>query len=256
MQKPGPFQARSGPDTDLRGQTAIVTGGGTGIGQAVALALGAAGVRVVIAGRRLGPIQATAQRILDAGGDALPIQADVSQEADAERLVRGALEAFGALDILVNNAAVDGGGYIHDHDIAEWDRIMANNLRGPFLMCRFALPHMRARRRGHIINISSESGVEYYEGNGAYGVSKHGLNALGEYVQRENQAHGIRVNTICPGMVVTEMSRDLPGLDLDLCLMPSDIADLVTFLLTRSENIKIGLPILIQTMRNPWAGDA
>jgi 3-oxoacyl-[acyl-carrier protein] reductase len=246
---------RSGANTDLRGQAAIVTGGGTGIGQAIALALGAAGVRVALAGRRLGPIQATAQRIGEVGGQGLAVQADVSQEADAERVVRAALEAFGGLDILVNNAAVDGGGYIHDHDVAEWDRIMANNLRGPFLMCRYALPHMRGRRRGHIINISSESGVEHYEGNGAYGVSKHALNALAEYVQRENQVHGIRVNTICPGMVVTEMSHDLPGLDLDLCLMPADIAELALWLLTQPENVKIGLPILIQTMRNPWASE-
>lgn len=251
-----PLQPRSSTPTDLRGQAAIVTGGGTGIGRAIALALGAAGVRVTLAGRRLGPIQATAQRIIEAGGEGLAVQADVSQEADAQKIVRMALDAFGALDILVNNAAVDGGGYIHDHDIAEWDRIMATNLRGPFLMCRFALPHMRARRRGHIINISSESGVEYYEGNGAYGISKHALNALGEFVQRENQDYGIRCNSICPGMVVTEMSRDLPGLDLNLCLMPADIADLALWLLTRPENAKIGLPVLIQTMRNPWAGEA
>lgn len=255
MHRTGPYAA-SDKDMDLRGQTAIVTGGGTGIGQAIALALGEAGVRVALAGRRMGPIQATAQRIIEAGGEGLAVQADAAQEADAEKVVRAALDAFGAVDILVNNAAVDGGGYIHDHDVAEWDRLMANNLRGPFLMCRYTLPHMRARRRGHVINISSESGVEHYEGNGAYGVSKHALNALGEYVQRENQAHGIRCNTICPGMVVTEMSRDLPGLDLSLCLMPADIADLVMWLLTRSDNIKIGLPLLIQTMRNPWASEA
>ncbi len=129
---------------------------------------------------------------------------------------------------------------------------MAVNLRGPFLMSRAVLPVMRSQGSGHIINISSESGLEYYSGNGAYGVSKHALNDLGEYIQRENQDFGIRVDTICPGMVVTEMSRNSPGLDHEKCLYPEDIADLVVWLLTRRPNIKIGRPILIQTMENPW----
>jgi NADP-dependent 3-hydroxy acid dehydrogenase YdfG len=111
---------------------------------------------------------------------------------------------------------------------------------------------MRQRRNGHIINISSESGMEYYQGSGAYGVSKHALNALGEYIQRENQDLGVRVDTICPGMVVTEMSKGRPGLDEAKCLYPQDIADLVIWLLTRRPNIKIGRPLLIQTMLNPW----
>jgi NADP-dependent 3-hydroxy acid dehydrogenase YdfG len=111
---------------------------------------------------------------------------------------------------------------------------------------------MRAKGQGHIINISSESGLEYYQGNGAYGVSKHALNALGEFIQRENQDFGVRVDTICPGMVITEMSKDSKGLDHSKCLYPEDIADLVVWLLTRRQNIKIGTPILIQTMENPW----
>jgi NADP-dependent 3-hydroxy acid dehydrogenase YdfG len=114
---------------------------------------------------------------------------------------------------------------------------------------------MRSQKQGHIINISSESGLEYYEGNGAYGVAKHGLNALSEFIQRENQEFGIRVDTICPGMVVTEMTENSPGLDHSKCLYPDEIADLVQWLLTRRANIKIGTPILIQTMKNPWERD-
>ena len=129
---------------------------------------------------------------------------------------------------------------------------MATNLRGPFLLARAVLPILQAKRSGHIINISSESGLEYYPGDGAYGISKHALNAMGEYIQRENQDYNIRVNTICPGMVVSEMTQDSPGLDHAKCLYPEDIADLVLWLLTRRPNIKIGTPILIQTMLNPW----
>jgi NAD(P)-dependent dehydrogenase (short-subunit alcohol dehydrogenase family) len=152
----------------------------------------------------------------------------------------------------VNNAGIGGGDYVHKQDILDWDRVMAVNLRGPFICSREVLPLMRAQKSGHIINISSESGLEYYQGDGAYGVAKHALNALGEYIQRENQDYGIRVDTICPGMVVTEMTESSLGLDHSKCLYPEDIADLVVWLLTRRANIKIGTPILIQTMENPW----
>lgn len=238
---------------DISGKTAVVTGGGTGIGKGIALALAAEGARVAVCGRREQPLQDTVAQIVAEGGEGLAISADVSLEEDVQRLVQEIQRAWGAVDILVNNAGIGGGSAVHEHDVAAWDRIMAVNLRGPFLMARAVLPEMRRRGSGHIINISSESGLEYYRGNGAYGVSKHALNALGEIMQRENQDYGIRVNTICPGMVVTEMSEGSAGLDESKCLYPEDVADLVLWLLKRRRNTKIGRPILIQTMENPWA---
>lgn len=237
---------------NLQGKTAIVTGGGTGIGRGIARAIAGEGIRVAICGRRSQPLEQTARQIQEAGGEALAIRADVSRQEDVERLVHEVGDAWGVVEILVNNAGIGGGRSIHEHDVEAWDRIMAVNLRGPFLMCRAVLPAMRRRRSGHIINISSESGLEYYTGNGAYGVSKHALNAFGEIVQRENQELGIRVDTICPGMVVTEMSEGNPVLDESKCLYPEDVADLVLWLLSRRPNTKIGRPLLIQTMENPW----
>lgn len=239
-------------ETRLEGQAAIVTGGGTGIGAAVAKALARAGVRVVICGRRVAPLESTLAAIEEAGGEGLAVQADVADARDVARLVKTTTQEYGAVDILVNNAGIGGGGYIHDHDIDAWDRVMAVNLRGPFLMARAVLPIMRARRWGHIVNISSESAHNYYQGDGAYGIAKHALNALSEYIQRENQDFNIRVDTISPGMVVTEMSQDSPGLDHAKCLTGEDIADLVLWLVSRRPNIKIGTPVLIQTMLNPW----
>jgi len=238
--------------SDLANRVAIVTGAGTGIGRGVARALAREGVKVVICGRRQEPLDDTISAIREIGASGLAVQADVSQAEDVQKVVNAAVEAYKTVDILINNAGIGGGGQIHEHDIETWDRVMAVNLRGPFLMARAVLPLMRAQQHGEIINISSESGLEYYEGNGAYGVSKHALNALGEYIQRENQAFGVRVNTICPGMVVTGMTHDTPGLNHDRCLQPKDIADLVIWLLTRRANVKIGRPILIQTMENPW----
>jgi NAD(P)-dependent dehydrogenase (short-subunit alcohol dehydrogenase family) len=236
----------------LSAKIAIVTGGGTGIGRGVALALAHEGAQVVICGRRKEPLDEVVQTIWRAGGNAAAVQADISREQDVELVLQTALETFDGVDILINNAGIGGGAPIHEHNIADWDRIMAINLRGPFLMARAVLPTMRARRSGHIINISSESGLEYYPGDGAYGISKHALNALSEYIQRENQDLNIRVDSICPGMVVTEMSENSPGLDHSKCLYPEDIADLVLWLISRRTNIKIGTPVLIQTMENPW----
>jgi NAD(P)-dependent dehydrogenase (short-subunit alcohol dehydrogenase family) len=236
----------------LQSQVAIVTGGGSGIGRGIALALAGEGARVVVCGRRKERLEETVQAIWEAGGGALAVPGDVSKEADVEKIVQAALDAYGQVDILVNNAGVFKGGPFHELDAATWDENMAVNLRGPFLMTRAIIPHLRARRRGHIINISSESGLEYYADDTAYGTSKHALNAFGEYIQRENQELGIRVNTICPGMVVSEMTENEPGLNHAKCLFPEDIADLVLWLVTRRPNIKIGTPILIQTMENPW----
>jgi NAD(P)-dependent dehydrogenase (short-subunit alcohol dehydrogenase family) len=238
--------------TELNAKIAIVTGGGSGMGQGVALALAREGAKVVVCGRRADPLGRTVATIKKTGGDGLAVQADVSQVEHVERLVSQTLEAYGRVDILINNAGISGFSPIHEHDVETWDRVMAVNLRGPFLTARAALPLMREQGGGHIINISSEAALEHYPGNGAYGVAKHALNALGEYIQRENQELGVRVDTVCPGMVITEMTEGRPGLDHDKCLYPEDIADLVMWLLTRRPNIKIGRPILIQTMENPW----
>jgi len=236
----------------LKDKVAIITGGGSGIGRGAALALAGEKARVVVCGRRKDRLQQVVNTISEEGGQVLAIPADVSKLADVERLVRSVIETYGRIDILINNAGIFEGAEVHELAVEAWDRVMQTNLRAPFLLTRLILPIMREQRSGHIINISSESGLEYYRGDGIYGLSKHALNAFGEYVQRENQELNIRVNTICPGMVVTEMSEDNSGLDHSKCLYPEDIADLVIWLLTRRGNVKIGTPILIQTMQNPW----
>ena len=237
---------------ELSGKTALITGGGTGIGRGVALMLAGEGCHVAVCGRRQTPLDKVLETIHNQGGQALAVVGDVSEVDEVDRIIKTSRDKFGQIDILVNNAGIDGGSHIHNHDLQDWDRVMAINLRGPFLTSRAVLPMMRKQKSGHIINISSESGLEYYQGDGAYSVSKHALNALGEFIQRENQDYGIRVDTICPGMVITEMTEDSQDLDHSKCLYPEDIAELVLWLLSRRENIKIGTPILIQTMENPW----
>src|SRR5512145_2972443 len=136
----------------LTNHVALITGGGTGIGQGAARALAAEGLRVVVCGRRREPLEETVRSIIQEGGKALAVPADVAEESDVERVVHTALEAFGRIDILINNAGIGGGDYVHQHSVEDWDQVLKTNLRGPFLMARAVLPNMRAQRSGHIIN--------------------------------------------------------------------------------------------------------
>lgn len=240
---------------ELENKVAIITGGGSGIGRGIALALAQEQVQVVVCGRREAKLDETVKLIRESGGEVLAVSADVADQDDVDALLKTTLQRYGRIDILINNAGVYAGERLEKTTIQDWDKVMAINLRGPFLMTRAVLPIMNAQKGGHIINISSESGLNYYQDDAAYGTSKHALNALSEYTQRENQSQNVRVNAICPGMVVTEMTENDIGLNHDRCLYPEDIADLVLWLLTRRANIKIGTPILIQTMLNPWESE-
>ncbi len=236
----------------LQGKVAIITGGGTGIGKSIATLFASEGASVLICGRRAELLKDVLEISEASTGKIEILQADVSKEEDVKRITDTALNTFHRVDILVNNAGIDGREYIHEHQVEVWDRVMATNLRGPFLMARYLLPSMRAQKSGFIINISSEAGLEIYEGHGAYGVAKHALVTLGEYIQKENQELGIHVNTICPGVVITDMTRNEPNLHPEKSLSPDEIADLVLWLVTKRPNVKFGTPILIQTMENPW----
>ena len=237
--------------TSLKNKVAIITGGGSGIGRGIALALAEQQARVVLCGRRKERLEQAAQLIRQSGGEVLAVPADVTKPGEVERVVQATVEKFGRIDILVNSAGVHEFGETHDMSVETWERVLGANLDGVFLMTRAVLQVMRAQRSGHILMISSESGIIYEFGQTAYGVSKHALNAFSEFVQQENVDFNIRINSICPGWVYTEMVEKEPGLQREKCLYAEDIADLAIWLLTRRSNIKIATPVLIQTMLNP-----
>ena len=195
----------------LLGKTAIITGGGRGIGRAIARRFAAEGAAVALSARTESEVLETAAEIEKAGGKAVAVAADVSREEDCERIVSAAREAFGAVHILVNNAGIYGPVRAAEKITAhEWDDVMAVNLRGPFLMARLVLPEMYQRGSGAIVNITSIAGKAAFPLGGAYAASKAGLAGLTRTLAAESARKGVRVNALSPGPVTeTRMSQEL-----------------------------------------------
>jgi NAD(P)-dependent dehydrogenase (short-subunit alcohol dehydrogenase family) len=195
----------------LEGQVAIVTGGGRGIGRAIARRFAAEGAAVVVTARSEAEIEGVAKEIQIAGGRAIAVRADVSKEADVEKIVRAAREAFGAIHILVNNAGVYGPVQPAEKITPEeWDEVIAVNLRGPFLMSRLLLPEMYEGGSGAIVNITSIAAKAAFSLNSPYAASKAGLMGLTRTLAAEAARKGVRVNAVSPGPVPeTKMSQEL-----------------------------------------------
>jgi len=209
----------------LSGQVALVTGGSKGIGAAIAQALAAAGASVAATSRSgSGP---TAPNLIQ-------IQADVRKPQDAERAVRETVSAFGGLDILVNNAGVGAFVNVADMTIEQWQQVIDTNLSGVFYYCHAAIPELRKRGGGWIINISSLAGKNAFTQGAAYCASKAGLNQFSEALMQEVRYDGIRVSYIMPGSVSTEFmgrgtakgdwattAEDVAQVVMDLLAMPA-----------------------------------
>ncbi len=193
----------------LEGKVAIVTGASSGIGQAVARLFAQEGAKVALVGRRLEALREVASQIEAEGGVALPIQADVRLWEDVERAVREALDAFGSLQILVNNAGLTRDNLAVRMTEEEWDEVMEVNLRGTFLFCKAVFRPMRRQRYGKIVNTSSVV-VRGNMGQANYAASKAGVIALTRTLALEFARAGIRVNCVAPGFIETPMTAGLP----------------------------------------------
>ena len=193
----------------LEGRTAIVIAAGSGIGAATAKLFAAEGARVVVAdlsGRRGGEI---AESIRGSGGEAISIKMDVAEPSGIEATIRLALDTYGRLDILHNNAGYATIADVHETSLEEWNRAIAVNLTGTFLAMRLAIPVMRKQGKGAIVNTASVSGLAGDYGMGAYNAAKAGLINLTRTVAIENAKYGIRANCVCPGMINTRVAEVL-----------------------------------------------
>ena len=195
----------------LKDQIAIITGGGRGIGRAIALRFAAEGASVLVTARTATEIASVADEIRRSGGRAEAVAGDVSLPGDCDRVVAAARKSFGRVDILVNNAGIYGPvAPVQEVTPEQWNQVLAINLTGAFLLSRLVLPEMCARGSGAILNISSVSAKAAFPMGSPYAVSKAGLLALTRSLAAETARSGVRVNAICPGPVPeTKLSQEL-----------------------------------------------
>ena len=198
---------------DLKGKTALVTGGSRGLGLQMAHALGEAGARIMLSSRKAADLEMAVADLQAAGIDARWIAADCAKEADIERLARETLERMGDIDILVNNAGATWGAPAEDHPLEAWDKVMNLNVRGYFLLSQYVAKHsMIARKKGSILNVASIAGLG---GNPAgmqtiaYNTSKGAVINFTRALAGEWGRYGIRVNAICPGFFPSKMTAGL-----------------------------------------------
>ncbi len=226
----------------LEGKIAIVTGASRGIGRAVAFTLAKNGARVATVARSLAPLEELAQEIEKEGGVALPMVADVTIKGQVEAMVDRVMESLRWVDILVNNAGVEVSGLLHTFEEKDFDTVADTNLKGVFLCTKAVLPSMIERKRGHIINIASVSGLRGWAEDGAYCASKWGVLGLSESLDKEVRKHGIKVSCICPGSVDTNLIDKWIGPEdprRSLLLRPKDIANAVLYIASQPPNMAV-----------------
>jgi 3-oxoacyl-[acyl-carrier protein] reductase len=220
-------------------QIALVTGGSRGLGRAIAMELACRGWHVVVNYKRNGrEAEATLRRIGEAGGTAELYQADVQEPAQVERMFKGVLRTHRRLDLLVNNAGITRDGYFLMMEPADWDQVLATDFSGAFRCCRMAAAIMAVARHGVIINIGSSSALSARPGQVNYGTAKAGLLGLSRSLARELAPKGIRVLTVAPGLIATDMAGAVPSdvvqatvarIPLGRWGEPADIARAVAF---------------------------
>jgi NAD(P)-dependent dehydrogenase (short-subunit alcohol dehydrogenase family) len=256
----------------LDGKVAIVTGGGGGIGGATARVLAREGARVAVVDIDGARAEQVAQAIAATGGEAFGVSADLAEESSAAGAINAAVTRFGRLDVLHNNAALTESDFLSrdtevtDLSLEVWERTMAVNLRSQMLTCKHAIPEMVRTGGGSIINMSSGASLKGDRTRTAYGVSKAGVNTLTMYVATGHGKQGVRVNTIVPGLIITDAVRAhltetmLAGLGRATLTPyvgePEDVANLVVFLASDESRYITGQMIAIDGGMSAHVGSA
>ncbi len=194
---------------DLDRRVAIITGAAMGIGRACALGMAKEGARVVLADIDDQAGQAATKEITKSGGTAVFVKTDVSSMSDMEALAAAALDQFGTIDILVNNAAQAIGGVVDEIDEASWNRVITTNLSSVWRGMKVCVPVMRANRKGSVVNMSSAQAFAGFQGWAAYAAAKGGVNALTQQAAVDLAPHGIRVNAVAPGTIMTPLNEKI-----------------------------------------------
>jgi NAD(P)-dependent dehydrogenase (short-subunit alcohol dehydrogenase family) len=244
--------------TRLSGKVALITGGGTGIGRAIALAFAREGASVCVAGRRLEKLREVIGEVQKAGGAGLAMECDVTRAREVERAVKGTVERFGRLNVLVNNAGMLHVSTVEGISEEEWDRMMTVNVKGPFLMSRAVLPEFRKCGGGAIVNIGSVLGLFAVKDRAAYSASKGAVTMLTKSMALDHAHEKIRVNCICPSVVETDLVKGvfneteqgqamlkarLATIPLGRLGKPEDVAEMAVFLASEESSWLTGAAI-------------
>jgi NADP-dependent 3-hydroxy acid dehydrogenase YdfG len=245
----------------LEGAVAVVTGGGSGIGEAAAVALAREGADVALVGRRREPLEEVAALVGREGRRALPVALDVADADAVQRLAAEVVDSFGRVDVLVNSAGIN----VPRRDLAslsveDWHRVLQINLTGTYLTTNAFLPAMRSRRAGTVVNISSMAGYRPSALTGpAYNAAKAGVNSLTESVNMAERRNGIRACVICPGEVATPILENRPvppsAEARATMLQPEDIADTVVFVATLPQRAHVELLTIYPTEQRDWGAE-
>ena len=229
----------------LAGRVAWISGATSGIGEAVAELFAAEGASVALAGRRVELGKAIAGRIRSGGGGAIALRCDVSRESDVARAIRATAREFGRLDILVNNAGMVEVGDLHEYSEAQWDRVIAVNVKSMFFAFKHAFPHLAAAGRSHVVNVGSISSFVGQARTPVYTTSKHAILGLTRSIALDYAVHGVRCNSVCPGITDTPLLREhlnaspdpdgllaerLRRVPMGVALSPMDVARSILFL--------------------------
>ena len=231
----------------LENKVAVVTGGGRGMGRAIALKFAERGAKVVIASRTDNELKKVLEEVEALGGEGMAVAADVSKEADVQNLAKAALDRFKKVDILVNNAGITVTAPIVETPLEVWNDVIGTNLTGAYLCSKAVLPSMMKQMSGKIINISSMKGKRGLPGSTAYSASKFGIQGLTEALAKEVKPYNITVTVLFPGLTHSVMGdtwsdekirKDgLP--ERDTWLRPEDIADVVMLLASLDNRVSI-----------------
>lgn len=232
----------------LSGKIALVTGGSQGIGFAIAQRLGQLGARIAICGRHKDKLDAAGARLTAESIDTLALTADVARGEQVSSLVEKTLARFGSIDFLVNNAGIGRFGPVQDFSESDWDAVLDTNLKGVFLVSRAVAPSMISRGSGHIVNISSLAGKNFFPGGGLYCASKWGLLGLTYCMGEDLRAHGIRVTAVCPGSVATEFGHPSTK-NVHKMLQPHDVAHAVEMVVTAEQQSFISEVVMRPTQK-------
>lgn len=232
---------------NIAGKVVVITGASSGLGEAAARALAARGAKLALGARRVARLEALA-RELEAGGAQVLVRAtDVTDRAQVKALVDAAVERFGRIDVIVNNAGLMPHSPLERLKIDDWDRMIDVNLKGVLYGIAAVLPHMKAQKSGHVINVSSVAGHKVRPGSAVYAATKHGVRVISEGLRQEVKPYNIRTTIISPGAVHSELADSITEPDIaanvrkiyEIAVPPESFANMVVFAMSQPEEVDV-----------------